>query len=309
MNGLYAAIIPSATYLFFGSSMQLAVGPVAIVSLMVGSLVSKWQPDYLKNPEAAVDTAAQLALNCGIIMVGMSFLNLGSFINFVSHPVMSGFTTGAAMTIGMSQIRGAFGFLNNPPQLGQPGYSENFQVMEWYTENFNAKTSDGYDVKNHLATKICFGLFVPLMLLAWLKAYIKPTPERKKRWSWTIWTMINALAPFFGMILAAHATFKIKEADHFFDKNYNHDLYASKLAIVGKVPSGLDIFRTPKFRHSFGEMFADSVPLALVLFMESYAVAYRIAGQCNQLYLLNASQEVNITLINLFFFLTRTVFY
>ena len=105
--------------------------------------------------------------------------------------------------------------------------------------------------------------------------------------------MINALAPFFGMILAAHATFKIKQADRFLDTNYVHDLYSFQLRIVGVVPSGLDIFRLPKFRHDFATVFADSVPLALVLFMESYAVAYRIAGQCNQLYLLNASQEVS----------------
>ena len=49
INGLYAAILPSATYVFFGTSMQLAVGPVAIVSLLTGQVVAKYQPDYATN--------------------------------------------------------------------------------------------------------------------------------------------------------------------------------------------------------------------------------------------------------------------
>jgi MFS superfamily sulfate permease-like transporter len=146
VNGLYTAILPSATYLFFGSSMQLAVGPVAVVSLMMGSLMSKHQPDYATNPLGAIDTAAQASFNVGILMtvmgksthaarpwaptwpfwpppclnhpvarprirtVSTGILNLGNFINFISHPVMSGFTTGAAMSIGLSQVNNAFGF-------------------------------------------------------------------------------------------------------------------------------------------------------------------------------------------------------
>jgi len=67
VNGLYAAILPSATYVFFGTSMQLAVGPVAIVSLLMGALMAKYQPDYLTNTVAAVDTGAQASLNVGIM--------------------------------------------------------------------------------------------------------------------------------------------------------------------------------------------------------------------------------------------------
>ena len=94
IHGLYAAILPSATYVFFGSSMQLAVGPVAIVSLLMGTLMTKYLPTFATNIPAAIDTAAQASLCCGIIMCLMSVLNLGSFIQFISLPVMSGFTTG-----------------------------------------------------------------------------------------------------------------------------------------------------------------------------------------------------------------------
>jgi MFS superfamily sulfate permease-like transporter len=109
--GLYAAILPSATYTFFGSGLQLAVGPVALVSLLMGELMVKYQPDYATNIPAALDTAAQASLCCGIILTAMGLLNLGELIRFISHPVMSGFTTAAAMLIGINQLKGMFGFI------------------------------------------------------------------------------------------------------------------------------------------------------------------------------------------------------
>lgn len=109
INGLYAAILPSATYTFFGSSLQLAVGPVAIVSLLMGKLMNDYNIEYTTDIEGALDTAAQAALCCGIILVSMSLLNLGNFIDFISHPVMSGFTTAAACLIGLSQLKSGFG--------------------------------------------------------------------------------------------------------------------------------------------------------------------------------------------------------
>ena len=144
INGLYTAILPSTCYVFFGSSMQLAVGPVAVVSLMTGTLITQYQPDYATNTIAAVDTAAQAAFNVGILMTVMGILNLGSFIHFISHPVMSGFTTGAAMSIGLSQLNNAFGFSSSTapyaaPKQGQPGYEYNYKVMQWIITYFNEK--------------------------------------------------------------------------------------------------------------------------------------------------------------------------
>ena len=99
INGLYACILPAAVYCFYGTSMQLAVGPVAIVSLLTGGLVSQYQPDFATNTVGAVDTAAQACLSVGIIMCCMSLLNLGSFIQFIAHPVMSGTTFGSTLVV------------------------------------------------------------------------------------------------------------------------------------------------------------------------------------------------------------------
>ena len=116
INGLYAAILPSAAYTFFGSAMQLAVGPVAVVSLLTGQLVTKHcgNAPATRTPEyaqCALDTGTQAALAAGLILIILSFLNLGNLIRFISKPVISGFTTGAALTIGLSQVKDAFGFI------------------------------------------------------------------------------------------------------------------------------------------------------------------------------------------------------
>jgi hypothetical protein len=83
INGLYAAILPSAAYTFFGTSMQLAVGPVAIVSLLVGALQNKYVQSPLTHVELAMDTAAQASLCCGIILSAMAIFNMGTSLCFL----------------------------------------------------------------------------------------------------------------------------------------------------------------------------------------------------------------------------------
>jgi MFS superfamily sulfate permease-like transporter len=116
--------------------MQLAVGPTALVSLLVSTLVNKYGAE--PGSQDALNVATQAALSAGIIMVPLSLLNLGSFIQFVAHPVMNGFITGAAFIIGQQQLKSFFGFNNKPPQLGQEGYEYNYLIMKWYHNHWNS---------------------------------------------------------------------------------------------------------------------------------------------------------------------------
>jgi SulP family sulfate permease len=112
INGLYAAIVPSFTYTVLGSSMQLAVGPVAVVSLLTSQIVTKYcaiegtdlTTAQKSDPGLLLDITAQCCICVGIILTVMGVLNLGRLIHFVSHPVMSAFTSAAAWTIGLSQL-------------------------------------------------------------------------------------------------------------------------------------------------------------------------------------------------------------
>lgn len=158
INGLYSNVFPAAVYAILGTSNCLALGPVAIVSLLVSALVSKYNID---NPNEAVNLAAEASLSCGIILAVMGVLNLGSFIRFLSHPVISGFTSAAACLIGLSQLKSAFGFPKVVPQIGSAnGVEFNYQQMQWYINNWNGKTvptkSAPYSIfyRNHFAVKV-----------------------------------------------------------------------------------------------------------------------------------------------------------
>eukprot|EP01039_Chlorochromonas_danica_P001662 gene1661-1816_t len=292
INGLYTATLPSATYTFFGSSMQLAVGPVALVSLLQAQLITKY--DIEPQSAESVDFAAECAIAVATILVLMSIFNMGDLIRFISHPVMSAFTTAAALVIGQNQLKGAFGFVVSPPQAGQEGYEWNYEVMKWYSENWNlndASTSN-HNVRNPYATKICLGLYFGMIFFVVLKNWIKPTPARKKTWVWTFWTLFVNLLPLVAIVVGGHLAWQIKHDDHYHEKDYDHDFYASKLSIVGIVPAGLDFIRAPKLKWDFGILLGDVFPTAIILFMESWSVAQRIATQNNQMHLLNASQEL-----------------
>lgn len=100
--GLYASVLPLIAYAFFGTSRQLAVGPVAMVALLVssgvGAIAETGSSQYIA-------LAILLALMVGVIQLAMGVFRLGFLTNFLSHPVISGFTSAAALIIGFSQLK------------------------------------------------------------------------------------------------------------------------------------------------------------------------------------------------------------
>lgn len=104
--GLYASTIPLIIYAFLGTSRQLAVGPVAMVSLLtaagIGTLAAGGTETYIA-------LAIALALFVGLIQLLLGVFRLGFLVNFLSHPVISGFTSAAALIIGLSQLKHLLG--------------------------------------------------------------------------------------------------------------------------------------------------------------------------------------------------------
>lgn len=112
--GLYAAMAPPAIYAVFGGSRKLAVGPVAMDSLLVAAVLA---PLFAGQLESYVAAAALLALLVGAIQAGMGLLRLGFLVNFLSRPVISGFTSAAALVIAASQLGALLG-VKLPPSQG-----------------------------------------------------------------------------------------------------------------------------------------------------------------------------------------------
>ena len=104
--GLYAATLPLIIYAIFGTSRQLAVGPVAMVSLLTATGVGALAQT---GTEQFIALAIVLALMVGLIQFLMGAFKLGFLVNFLSHPVISGFTSAAAIIIGLSQLKHLLG--------------------------------------------------------------------------------------------------------------------------------------------------------------------------------------------------------
>lgn len=102
VHGLYAVTVPLLLYAVFGTSRQLAVGPDAIISMLtaagIASITASDTPDYLMH-------VLTLTLMVGGIRLLMGLLRLGFVVNFLSRPVINGFTSAAAIVIGLSQIK------------------------------------------------------------------------------------------------------------------------------------------------------------------------------------------------------------
>jgi len=104
--GLYAATLPTAIYALLGTSRVLAVGPVAMVSLLVAGGVA---PLAGSDPVLYATYAGMLMLSVGAIQFGMGMARVGFLVKYLSHPVIAGFTSAAALIIGFSQLKHVLG--------------------------------------------------------------------------------------------------------------------------------------------------------------------------------------------------------
>ena len=103
--GLYASFLPVLIGALMGSSRQLSTGPVAVVSLLTAAALG----EIVTDPSSYAVYAALLALIVGVFQFSLGILRLGFVINFLSHPVVTGFTNAAAIIIGASQLPKVFG--------------------------------------------------------------------------------------------------------------------------------------------------------------------------------------------------------
>ena len=118
--GLYAAFLPGMIAALWGSSAQLATGPVAVVSLLTASALA---PLAASGSEQFIALAILLALMVGAIQLTLGAFKLGVVVSFLSHPVIVGFTNAAAIIIGLSQLNKLFGI--------SIGRSEHFLQDVW----------------------------------------------------------------------------------------------------------------------------------------------------------------------------------
>lgn len=253
--GLYASILPIILYSIFGTSRALAVGPVAVVSLLtaaaVGNIASTGTAGY------AV-AAITLAFLSGAMLVLMGLFRLGFIANFLSHPVISGFITASGVLIAASQLRHIFG-------VDAHGHT----LPEIVTSL----------VRNLPDTSlITFALGVSATgFLFWVRSGLKPALVDlglSKR-------MANFGAKA-GPVIAVVATTYVVFA---------FELQNKGVGIVGEVPQSLPPFTVPNFSTELlNSLLIPAFLISIIGFVESISVAQTLAAKKRQR--INPDQEL-----------------
>ena len=172
--------------------------------------------------------------------------------------------------------------------------------MQWYNEHWYDKVSGTATVqnvkvpytdepiKNYLAVQITFSIYFPLMIIKLVQKRMsaKASKETKATWWWKLIQFFANILSFIAIIIAASVVYLYKTGSE-------SNIYTSAtLSVVGNVISGLNFVAAPKLPYPFGQFIVSCIPVTFIAFMESYAVANRIATQRNELHILNASQEL-----------------
>nr|GMD54984.1 low affinity sulfate transporter 3-like [Ipomoea batatas] len=109
--GLYTSVVPPLIYAVMGSSREIAIGPVAVVSLLISSMVPKLE-DPATNPAGYTRLVLTVTFFAGTFQAAFGILRLGFLVDFLSHAAIVGFMAGAAIVIGLQQLKPLFGISN-----------------------------------------------------------------------------------------------------------------------------------------------------------------------------------------------------
>ena len=242
--GLYASVLPLVAYAIFGTSTSLAVGPVAVVSLMtataVGRLAAEGTTDY-------ASAAVLLALLSGLMLAVMGVLRLGFVANFLSHPVISGFITASGIIIAAGQLGGLLGVSARGQTL-----PEIIQSLASSLGDINFYT-------------VAVGLFA-LGLLVWIRTSLKHWLTRLKVPEGAAKVLVRA-GPVFVVFLTMGASALF-------------ELGAKGVALVGAVPQGLPMLSLPRFDlETVQALLVPALIISIVGFVESISVAQTLAAK------------------------------
>jgi SulP family sulfate permease len=245
--GLYASMAPLVLYAIFGTSRALAVGPVAVASLMTaaaaGQVAAQGSPEYL-------GAAIALSTVAGVLLIVMGALRLGFLANFLSHPVVSGFITAAAVQIAAGQLGALLGVSSKGESL--------LEILHSLVPSLG---------KVNPATA-ALGIAAVVFLL-WARGGLKPLllglglGDRAA-------DILSKVAPAMVIVATTLAVWGV-------------NLKARGVAILGTVPGGLPAIALPPIDVSlWAKLLVPSLLICIVGYVESISVALTLAAKRRQ---------------------------
>lgn len=245
--GLYASIAPIILYALFGTSKALAVGPVAVVSLLTASAVGQVAEQGTAGYAVAALTLAFLS---GGFLLLMGVFRLGFLANFLSHPVIAGFITASGILIATSQLKHILGVSGQGHTLPEmlSSLAAHLGEINWITA-----------VIGGLATAFLF----------WVRKQLKPT-LLKLGTPANLADVLTKAGPVFAVVATTVAVWAFDLADH-------------GVRIVGEVPQSLPPLTLPGFATNLvGALLVPAILISVIGFVESVSVAQTLAAKKRQ---------------------------
>jgi SulP family sulfate permease len=245
--GIYASIVPIVLYAIFGSSRVLAVGPVAVVSLLTASAVGQVAETGTAGYAIAALTLAALS---GGFLVLLGLLRLGFLANFLSHPVIAGFITASGILIAMSQLKHILGVSAHGHTL-----PEMVQSIVEHLDQSNL---------------ITLGIGVSaIVFLFWVRGNLKPFLNRMNLGP-LLTDLLTKAGPVFAVVATTLSV-------------WGFDLAQDGVRIVGDVPQSLPPFTMPGFNLDLlQQLMVPAILISIIGFVESVSVAQTLAAKKRQ---------------------------
>jgi SulP family sulfate permease len=242
--GLYASILPLIVYAIFGSSRQLAVGPVAILSLMTAAAAGKIAAT---GTAQYIEAAIILAFLSGLILLAMGLFRMGFLANFLSHPVVSGFITASGVIIAASQVKHILGI--------DAGGHNLFEIVISLFEKLP---------ETNLPT-LYIGVS-SLIFLFWVRKQFKPLLIKMGLGEKTA-TIIARAGPVFAVVAGILVVAGLS-------------LDASGVKILREIPQDLPALGVPQFdRDIWMQLLGSAAQISLIGFVESVSVGQTLAAK------------------------------
>lgn len=245
--GIYASIAPIVLYAVFGTSRALAVGPVAVVSLLTASAIGHVAEQGTAGYAVAALTLAFLS---GGILLLLGVLRLGFLANFLSHPVIAGFITASGILIALSQFKHI---------LGISAYGHTLPEMLW-------SMIAHLDQINWITMAVGFSA---IGFLVWVRGNLKPLLRRIGIGP----TLADFLAKGGPVVAVVASTLAV----------WSFDLEGLGVQIVGAVPQSLPPLTLPSFAPDLvGALLVPALLISVIGFVESVSVAQTLAAKKRQ---------------------------
>ncbi len=245
--GLYASILPLVAYAIFGTSRALAVGPVAVVSLMTAAAIGKLG---LASPAEYAAAAIVLAFLSGLVLLALGVFRLGFLANFLSHPVIAGFITASGILIATSQLKHVLGISASGQNL--------VEIVGSLLENIG---------QINLPTVLIGAASVAFLF--WVRRGLKPL-LRAAGMGPRLADLLAKAGPVAAVAVTTLATWAF-------------GLHERGVAIVGTIPQGLPPLTLPRFDWDlWSSLFGSAVLISIIGFVESVSVAQTLAAKRRQ---------------------------